>query len=364
MTELRETGKGRVTFVIIISLLALILSFELFGISSSITSSITITDSLLSSTTPQEEGCPPELQGLEVLMLKTHLYGNLGDEMETAPVLKELKRCGVQITGIMQFGTLAASTSREHGLFKEIASFDDPEYLNPDDYDAVIVAPGPWWLGSIANSWKDKRIDILFGGSIMDDIDMGSKWGNRIANVFKPSLIVSREKHAYEKYEEVMQSFDFETQHLFSGDFSNSFEYAEAGLKYWERQWKKLNLDGKKVLFIRKSNKDNYEILRTDRQVRVKKMDQTNLTLNADDVIFATSAPEAEGDDKFFAELRREYGDIFRPDQFQILDNIEKMWALILTSDEVITDRCEYFFYSSRLLVYSALYFIPAEGCF
>lgn len=283
------------------------------------------------------EGCPPELEGTKVISLATHLNGNLGDEMETTPMLKELKRCGVRITGILQ-APLGAFSAREHETLEAIATFEDDEFLNPDDYHAVILAPGPWWVkGYAEKTWKNKRIDIFFGGSFMNS---GNEWGKIIADVHKPSLVVTREKYSYDAFENVMKPLDFETKHLFSGDLSHSFEYIESSFKYWEREWKKLKLDGKTVMFIRSNNADNYEILREERQVRVKTVDEKFRTVDADDLIFATSAavPE-EGDIEFFAELSDKYKDIFGPEQFQLLDIIEKEWALIGLSTEVITDR-------------------------
>merc|ERR1739844_625944 len=68
-------------------------------------------------------------------------------------------------------------------------------------------------------------------------------------------------------------------------------------------------------------------------------IEKTNVLLDADDITFATTASSGENDVEFFEWMKDEYKDIFSPDQFQVLNIVEKAWALIAVSKEVITDR-------------------------
>ena len=296
------------------------------------------------------DDCLPDLKGTKVLALGCHLNGNLGDEMETTPFLKELKRCGVLTTGVMGVGMnapeLHASSVREQVLFDNLVTYQDNEFLNPDNYHAVIFAPGPWYMEAFERDvWKN-RIDIFFSGSFMDF--NVPRMGEIIAKISKPSLVVTREKQSINKFEEAMKPFDFDTKLMFSGDLSHSLEYSEATMEYWKRYWKRKNLGGKKLVFVRSNNHKNYKVLPEERKFQVVALDGENVTLDVDDVIIATSAavPE-EGDLAFFDHIKVEWQEFFKPEQFQLLGNIEKQWALISVSDEVITDRCEFFIFPS-----------------
>ena len=294
------------------------------------------------------DDCLPDLKGTKVLALGCHLYGNLGDEMETTPFLKELKRCGVLTTGVtgieMNSPKLHTSSVREQVLFDNIVTYKDNEFLNPDNYHAVIFAPGPWNVEFFErDAWKN-RIDIFFGGSFMDR--NVTRMGEIITKISKPSLVVTREKESMKKFEEATKPFDFDTKLMLSGDLSHSLEFSEATMEYWKRDWKRQNLVGKKLVFVRSNNQMNYKVLPEERKFQVEALDGENVTLDVDDVILATSAavPE-EGDIAYFDMIKVAWQGFFRPEQIQLLDNVEKMWALISSSDEVITDRCEFSFF-------------------
>jgi len=288
------------------------------------------------------DDCLPDLKGTKVLALGCHLYGNLGDEMETTPFLKELKRCGVLTTGVTGIvknsPKLDTSSVREQVLFDNIVTYEDNEFLNPDNYHAVIFAPGPWNVEFFErDAWKN-RIDIFFGGSFMDR--NVTRMGEIITKISKPSLVVTREKESMKKFEEATKPFDFDTKFMLSGDLSHSLEFSEATMEYWKRDWKRQNLVGKKLVFVRANNQMNYKVLPKERKFQVVTLDGESVTLDVDDVILATSAaiPE-EGDIAYFDMIKVEWQEFFRPEQFQLLDNVENMWALISVSDEVITDR-------------------------
>lgn len=302
------------------------------------------------SLTLSNNNCLPDLVGTKVLVLGIHLYGNLGDEMETTPMLQELKKCGILTTGVLGVWSppdLGVPSVREHGLFERIITVDDEEFLKQDYYHAVIFAPGPWSLKDFRKRYQKQwpnSIDIFFAGSIIDAAD--KEMGEIITKNYNPSLVVTREKHSLEKFKTAVQPFDdFQTNLMCSSDLSHSFDYSEASFQFWKKLWEKENLAGKKVMFIRDNNwrTESYEILRDSRQVKILTIEKNHVLLDADDIIFATTASSGEKDAILFEWMKSEYKDIFRPDQFRVLDIVEKAWALIAVSKEVITDRCEFF---------------------
>ena len=127
------------------------------------------------------------LIGVKVLLLETHLEGNLGDEMETTPLLQYLHNCGVHITVALSEwlpldSRIHSRTSREQMYVHEISTQDYSTY-KVNEYHAVIVAPGPWNLCALDQQWMGGRqqhvdknddesyyqtrpIDVFFGGSI------------------------------------------------------------------------------------------------------------------------------------------------------------------------------------------------------
>merc|ERR1711988_1992674 len=67
------------------------------------------------------------LAGMRVLLTKVHMEGNLGDELETTPLLKELKRCKIVTISVLSYwighpDRLSARSVREHSLMDEIIS--------------------------------------------------------------------------------------------------------------------------------------------------------------------------------------------------------------------------------------------------
>jgi hypothetical protein len=123
----------------------------------------------------EEDNSSCNLSGVSVLVLDVHLEGNLGDEMETTPFLQELHRCHVNVTVALSEwmpqveDRIHSRTSREHMLVQHITT-RPYSTLNPKDYHAVLVAPGPWKLCLLHRQWmsgispsaeKDRWFDPL-----------------------------------------------------------------------------------------------------------------------------------------------------------------------------------------------------------
>ena len=141
---------------------------------------------------------------MTVMVVNLHLEGNLGDELETTPLLLELHRCQINIIGVLSrwqaetkskahnalYGTgspLNHQSIREQMLLERLivpTELEQENYelflsnhdLHRDDIHAIIYAPGPGGgCGGVGSSgWP---IDIYFGISLKTMIQM-----NRIKN--------------------------------------------------------------------------------------------------------------------------------------------------------------------------------------
>lgn len=88
--------------------------------------------------------CKNNLQGVKVLLLDVHMEGNLGDEMETTPLLQHLHECGAHVTVALSNWLKGDDrfhfrTSREHHLVDKIVT-QEWNNLAPQEFTAVVVA--------------------------------------------------------------------------------------------------------------------------------------------------------------------------------------------------------------------------------
>jgi len=278
------------------------------------------------------------LPGTNVLLLEVHLEGNLGDEMETTPLLKELKRCGIHITAVLSRWLerpeqrVGAASVREHELLDAILSPPAVENLavSSGDYHAVILAPGPWRLCPLQRYWP-YRIDIFMGGSIIPDAaGRDCDLSERLAG-WKPSLMVVREPDSFERIQN-LPSMEGVTA-LMSGDLSHSFQPVNATLEYWKKLYG--NYAKRILIFARGSNADNV-VQSVDGNVEVSTLMYGKVTLPAVQVIFATSSPL---EDSAWMQQGKERFANFREHQFIQCETVEQLWGLISQSRHVFTDR-------------------------
>jgi hypothetical protein len=241
----------------------------------------------------EEEGDSScNLSGVSVLVLDVHFEGNLGDEMETTPFLQELHNCHVNVTVALSEwmpqveDRIHSRTSREHMLVQHITT-RPYSTLNPKDYHAVLVAPGPWklcllhrqWMSGISPSaesdrWYDptnhisnlhlnslvkdddkkpvRTIDVFFAGSFLpEDKAYCQNPDALLEQYYLPQmlhLVVLRESISYRYVMDRQKAATPPTtlsflgtepekaprkQILLSGDLSYSFQPSVAAMEYW-----------------------------------------------------------------------------------------------------------------------------------
>jgi hypothetical protein len=290
--------------------------------------------------TPEQQSTVPVLptdclglEGTKVLLLDVHLEGNLGDEMETTPLLKELKRCGIHITAVLsgwlegRDQQLGFHSVREHGMVDSLQSPGNYERFIRSEYHAVILAPGPWRLCQF-KWWPYHQLDILMGGSILkeEDCDVSKRLES-----WNPSLIVVRETYSYN----LLQNLSEWTRVSYmSGDLSHSFVPAEPSLEYWKRTYSTYR--NKILIFARASNAPNVITIK-GRTVELTTLHAGTVTLPAGSFVFATSS--ALEDATWFVDWKHQYSDRLKEHQFVICQTVEQLFALIHQAKQVYTDR-------------------------
>ena len=221
------------------------------------------------------------LEGTKVLLLDVHFEGNLGDELETTPLLQELRRCGIHTTAVLSGWLegpqkqLGVSSIREHGLVDSLERPDNYERFNLDDYHAVILAPGPWKLCELRKRWP-RRIDVFVGGSILVDERASSREDctvnqaslSSLFEVFNPSLVVVRESYSYNLVQGLPRARSF-----LSGDLSHSFKQEVAPFEYWKTIYSSSAYRDKILIFARSSNVANTVAMK-GRSVQLNTLDQ------------------------------------------------------------------------------------------
>jgi hypothetical protein len=281
------------------------------------------------------------LAGMKVLLVEVHLEGNLGDEMETTPFLQELKRCDIHITAVLSRWLerpeqrIGSGSVREHALIDVIHRHASLDNLSMQDYQAVILAPGPWRLCLLQEHWP-YHIDIFMSGSILPEQQMiqPGRGDCDLSKRFKswnPSLVVVREPYSLGLLQEV-QALEGVTTYM-SGDLSNSFQPVNSTLNYWKGMYQKL--DQRILIFARGSNAENV-VLAKGWNIELTTLMNGNVSLPATKVIFATSSPLEDA--AWMLEGQQNFAHM-QEHQFVQCHTVEQLWALISQSTHVYTDR-------------------------
>jgi len=243
--------------------------------------------------------CP---RGARILLLEVHMEGNLGDELETFPLLQDWHQCNLHVTAVLsdwrtvpehQF---AQSSVRGHGLVQQWDSLGNnvERFLPVSQYDSIVLAPGPWRLCSIHKIWP-YRIDILLGGSIIEEKDCPVDKLSKVWDQWQTSLIVAREDYSIN----LLRGSTYSGEISLTRDLSYSFEPATAALDYWTRVYKRRYGDKRKAIVFVRSNNMDQSVLSQLQQVRMgQKVPEVKLNtilgqskrLSLSQVVFATSS--------------------------------------------------------------------------
>lgn len=196
-----------------------------------------------------------------MLVLFAHLEGNIGDEIETTPLLKMLKRWGchtsVLMSGWLGGARLGIGSVREHNLIDKIYPYEDRNTLQHDDFDVIILAPGPWGICYETSRWKH-RIDVFFGGSFIGNLTKCDM--QQHLEMASTSLVVIREPYSLDKFKDRLLSW--KGQIMLSCDLSHSYQVAASSFEYLQQYYQQqLSRVGDMILvFTRPSNSKIMEL--------------------------------------------------------------------------------------------------------
>jgi hypothetical protein len=307
------------------------------------------------------------LAGSTVLFLNVHLEGNLGDEMETTPVLYDWHRCGVDVTvALSDWKPLPwkvhARTTREQEMVARMSSQNYSLY-SPSDYDLIVLAPGPWKLCELQQRWPYPRVDVMLGGSFMSDSSCQEQQQQQsqeelLSSYYQTELVVAREPISYEfAQNHVNKNTKSSFQVLLGGDFSYSYRPALAALEYWQDYYQQRRLQGSIVIFSRsqnfakgvriKKNRDNegYTILLKLVNGEKVQLDTSSATHQPSRIVVASSSDVEDA--SHFEWLHGAYPGLFnvdfafedRPVHLILCRSVEELWGLIGHASKVYTDR-------------------------
>jgi len=272
--------------------------------------------------------CNSLLKGVKVLVLDVHMEGNLGDEMETTPFLQHLHDCGVMVTAALSNWMKGAENRLHYRTSREMTYIDQITAknwaaLNPDDYTAVIAAPGPW-----QPCWYSKQfphsVDIFFGGSFQNQ---------QTCNLQSSRLIVSREPLSHQFA--LKHAANSTTAQLFMGaDLSFSFHTTKSALDYWIEYYTQSGYSGMSLIFSRKNNFGHGVKIVEDKVELNLGRGETKI-LQLSDVTFASSS-DIE-DSEHFKQLHEQHS--IPAQQLVVCKSVEQLWAIITVSSYVYTDR-------------------------
>jgi polysaccharide pyruvyl transferase WcaK-like protein len=310
---------------------------------------------------------------VNILLLEVHLEGNLGDEMETTPLLEYLQQLKTRRDHPVDISVTAALSGWIEGAerrlsFRSVREHDKLDYIlsweefqawqvnssvtntaaqpPPPLYDIVILAPGPWKVCQLRQHvWNNRRLDVLFGGSIIAEPKTVGGPSCTLQSRMKkwnPDLVAVRETKSFQRLQPL---FNSQTLAL-SGDLTHSFQLAPASFDYWKRHYQSFGLSKKFHIVFPRANNAQQSVSFQSRSIVLETWgddddnnNDTNstVTLPAESVIFASSS--AIEDDRIFQDWMYQYHTLFQAHQFVICDTVEQLFGLIANAQHVYTDR-------------------------
>ena len=280
-------------------------------------------------------------KGKKAALFQVHFEGNLGDQMETIPLLERLYEWGLQVDcylSMWQDPPKRLDPKVKERVEKYVTNFyvdgvPQDHVLRSRNYDIVIITPGPTvnelthCIGKVHMAW--------FGVSVTNwAVDTYAKHKSCL------KLVAVREEVSYDKSARMLDPHYDDMRLMLSGDMSFSFNAQEAEVNKYKKQFQESigSLLNKKwtLIFSRENNfGPNKGIRIENNMVMIKKIDGTPLNIPTDQVVFASSS-DLE-DNSHMTTLRTQYH--FQKSRLITFGSVEEMWALVSLASEVVTDR-------------------------
>ena len=286
-------------------------------------------------------GRGPLAKGKKAALFQVHFEGNLGDQMETIPLLQRLYEWGVQIDcylSLWQDPAKRLDPKVKERVAKYVTNFyvdgiPQDHVLRERMYDVVIVTPGPTvnelthCIGKVHMAW--------FGVSVTNwAVDTYSKHKSCL------KLLAAREEVSYDKSARMLDPHFDDVRLMLSGDLSFSYSAVEEDVnsnkKRFQDQLGTLLEKKWTLIFSRENNFGPQKGITIENNVvKVTKIDGTKLEVPGEEAVFASSS-DLE-DNGHMSMLRTQYK--FQRNRLIIFESIEEMWALVSLAGMVITDR-------------------------
>ena len=314
-----------------------------------------------------------DLKGKKAAVLAVHMEGNLGDLMETTPLLRRLREWGVQVDCYLSYWQGQDEENIDKRLNPQVAkflsSYIDNIYYRAEDfqatvignrnYDVTIIAPGPA-VNEHKHCLKDGRRPgynvtmVWFGTGVLGRDEPIYQEEKSCLRLVAAREIVSKEivDNWVEKEKEKVDAIDDSlVKTVLAGDLSFSFQPNYDAISQHREQMKMNELrnmitnmgDDWVVIFSRSHNFGPLNgpkpkgIWIHDEKKEVQVMTILGLVEKypLDSVIFASSSDLEDHD--HYETLRSEFS--VPPSHTIICSTIEQMWALIDLAPRVVTDR-------------------------
>lgn len=286
-------------------------------------------------------GRGPLAKGKKAALFQVHFEGNLGDQMETIPLLQRLFEWGVQIDcylSMWQDPIKRLDPKVKDRVAKYVTNFyvdgvPQDHVLRERLYDVVIITPGPTvnelthCIGKVHMAW--------FGVSV-------TNWAVDTYVKHKPclKLIGAREEVSYDKSARMLDPHYDDVRLMLSGDLSFSYTAIEEEVNNHKKKFQEqlgTLLDKKWTLIFSRENNFGPQkgIMIENNVVKVTKIDGSKLDVPGEEVVFASSSNLE--DNSHMSMMRTQYK--FQRNRLIIFESIEEMWALVSLASMVVTDR-------------------------
>merc|ERR1711871_13754 len=281
-------------------------------------------------------------KGKKAALFQVHFEGNLGDQMETIPLLQRLYEWGLEVDCYLSMRRDPKERLNQkvkERVEKYVTNFyvdgiPQQHIVKQRGYDIIIVTPGPTvnelthCIGKVHMAW--------FGVSV-------TNWAIGTYAKHKPclKLIAVREELSYDKSARMLDPHFDDIRLLLSGDMSFSYRAIESDVNVYKKKFQDslgpfLEKKSWVLIFSRENNFGrNKGIFIEGKNAIVTTIENTKETFALEDIVFASSSNLEDED--HMSMMKSQYH--FQRNRLVTFESIEEMWALISLAPHVVTDR-------------------------
>ena len=281
-------------------------------------------------------------KGKKAALFQVHFEGNLGDQMETIPLLQRLYEWGLEIDCYLsmwrdpkeRLNPIVKKRVEKYVTNFYVDGIPQQHIVKQRGYDIIIVTPGPTvnelthCIGKVHMAW--------FGVSV-------TNWAIDTYAKHKPclKLIAVREELSYDKSARMLDPHFGDVRLLLSGDMSFSYRAIESDVNVYKKKFQDslgtfLEKKNWVLIFSRENNfGSNKGIFIEGKNAIVTTVENTQESFALEDIVFASSSHLE--DESHMAMIKSKHH--FQHNRLVTFDSIEEMWALISLAPHVVTDR-------------------------